>query len=175
MKLCLRIKFSGGRQFCVRNRQLVACKTSAADSIFINLSVAPFYVVPPDKAAAIKMLLYLLTAGWCKVGYSTPMNVNVSKTPPFTNPPNVIGYAMKLTITFILSLFLLSSHSQKRIVKKRTETSLFLVPRLFMMVTIYQVTKISNYIKYDQNGNEIENGTYGESKQKYSLSRMVSL
>jgi hypothetical protein len=58
-------------------------------SIFINLSVAPFYVMPPDKAAAIKMLLYLLTAGWCKVGYSTPMNVNVSKTPPFTNPPNV--------------------------------------------------------------------------------------
>jgi hypothetical protein len=58
-------------------------------SIFINLSVAPFYVMPPDKAAAIKMLLYLLTAGWCKVGYSTPMNVNLSKTPPFTNPPNV--------------------------------------------------------------------------------------
>jgi hypothetical protein len=46
--------------------------------------------MPPDKAAPIKMLLYLLTAGWCKVGYSTPMNVNVSKTPPFTNPPNVI-------------------------------------------------------------------------------------
>jgi hypothetical protein len=45
--------------------------------------------MPPDKAAAIKMLLYLLTAGWCKVGYTTPMNVNVSKTPPFTNPPNV--------------------------------------------------------------------------------------
>ena len=60
-------------------------------SIFINLSVAPFYVMPPDKAAAIKMLLYLLTAGWCKVGYSTPMYVNISKTPPFTNPPNVIG------------------------------------------------------------------------------------
>ena len=60
-------------------------------TIFINLSVAPFYVMPPDKAAAIKMLLYLLTAGWCKVGYSTPMNVNLSKTPPFTNPPNVIG------------------------------------------------------------------------------------
>jgi hypothetical protein len=46
--------------------------------------------MPPDKAAAIKMLLYLLTAGWCKVGYSTPMNVNISKTPPFTNPPNVV-------------------------------------------------------------------------------------
>jgi hypothetical protein len=60
-------------------------------SIFINLSVAPFYVMPPDKAAAIKMLLYLLTAGWCKVGYSTPMNVNVSKTPPFAKPQNVIG------------------------------------------------------------------------------------
>jgi hypothetical protein len=46
--------------------------------------------MPPDKAAAIKILLYQLTAGWCKVGYSTPMNVKLSKTPPFTNPPNVI-------------------------------------------------------------------------------------
>lgn len=55
------------------------------------MSVAPFYVMPPDKAAAIKMLLYLLTAGWCKVGYSTPMNVNLFKTPPFTNPPTVGG------------------------------------------------------------------------------------
>jgi hypothetical protein len=45
--------------------------------------------MPPDKAAAIKILLYQLTAGWCKVGYSTPMNVKLSKTPPFTNPPNV--------------------------------------------------------------------------------------
>jgi hypothetical protein len=57
---------------------------------FMNLPVAPFYVMPPDKAAAIKILLYQLTAGWCKVGYSTPMNVKLSKTPPFTNPPNVI-------------------------------------------------------------------------------------
>jgi hypothetical protein len=24
------------------------------------------------------------------VGYSTPMKVNISKPPPFTNPPNVI-------------------------------------------------------------------------------------
>jgi hypothetical protein len=55
----------------------------------MNLPVAPFYVMPPDKAAAIKILLYPLTAGWCKVGYSTPMNVKLSKTPPFTNPPNV--------------------------------------------------------------------------------------
>jgi hypothetical protein len=55
----------------------------------MNLSVAPFYVMPPDKAAAIKILLYPLTAGWCKVGYSAPMNVKLSKTPPFTNPPNV--------------------------------------------------------------------------------------
>jgi hypothetical protein len=45
--------------------------------------------MPPDKAAAIKILLYQLTAGWCKVGYSTPMNVMLSETPPFTNPPNV--------------------------------------------------------------------------------------
>jgi hypothetical protein len=57
----------------------------------MNLPVAPFYVMPPDKAAAIKILLYQLTAGWCKVGYSTPMNVKLSKTPPFTNPPNVSG------------------------------------------------------------------------------------
>jgi hypothetical protein len=57
----------------------------------MNLPVAPFYVMPPDKAAAIKILLYQLTAGWCKVGYSTPMNVKLSKTPPFTNPPNVTG------------------------------------------------------------------------------------
>jgi hypothetical protein len=55
----------------------------------MNLPVAPFYAMPPDKAAAIKILLYQLTAGWCKVGYSTPMNVKLSKTPPFTNPPNV--------------------------------------------------------------------------------------
>jgi hypothetical protein len=55
----------------------------------MNLPVAPFYVMPPDKAAAIKILLYQLTAGWCKVGHSTPMNVKLSKTPPFTNPPNV--------------------------------------------------------------------------------------
>jgi hypothetical protein len=55
----------------------------------MNLPVAPFYVMPPDKAAAIKILLYQLTAGWCKVGYSTTMNVKLSKTPPFTNPPNV--------------------------------------------------------------------------------------
>jgi hypothetical protein len=48
--------------------------------------------MPPDKAAAIKILLYQLTAGWCKVGYSTPMNVKLSKTPPFTNPPNVVCY-----------------------------------------------------------------------------------
>jgi hypothetical protein len=47
--------------------------------------------MPPDKAAAIKILLYQLTAGWCKVGYSTPMNVKLSETPPFTNPPNVVG------------------------------------------------------------------------------------
>jgi hypothetical protein len=60
---------------------------------FMNLPVAPFYVMPPDKAAAIKILLYQLTAGWCKVGYSTPMNVKLSKTPPFTNPPNVSGKA----------------------------------------------------------------------------------
>jgi hypothetical protein len=58
----------------------------------MNLPVAPFYVMPPDKAAAIKILLYQLTAGWCKVGYSTPMNVKLSETPPFTNPPNVISY-----------------------------------------------------------------------------------
>jgi hypothetical protein len=57
----------------------------------MNLPVAPFYVMPPDKAAAIKILLYQLTAGWCKVGYYTPMNVKLSKTPPFTNPPNVSG------------------------------------------------------------------------------------
>jgi hypothetical protein len=57
---------------------------------FMNLPVAPFYGMPPDKAAAIKILLYQLTAGWCKVGYSTPMNVKLSKTPPFTNPPNVV-------------------------------------------------------------------------------------
>jgi hypothetical protein len=57
----------------------------------MNLPVAPFYVMPPDKAAAIKILLYQLTAGWCKVGHSTPMNVKLSKTPPFTNPPNVMG------------------------------------------------------------------------------------
>jgi hypothetical protein len=57
----------------------------------MNLPVAPFYVMPPDKAAAIKILLYQLTAGWCKVGHSTPMNVKLSKTPPFTNPPNVVG------------------------------------------------------------------------------------
>jgi hypothetical protein len=48
---------------------------SGKASIFMNLPVAPFYVMPPDKAAAIKILLYPLTAGWCKVGYSTPMNV----------------------------------------------------------------------------------------------------
>jgi hypothetical protein len=48
----------------------------------MNLSVAPFYVMPPDKAAAIKILLYQLTAGWCKVGYSTPMNVNFLKPHP---------------------------------------------------------------------------------------------
>jgi hypothetical protein len=58
----------------------------------MNLPVAPFYVMPPDKAAAIKILLYQLTAGWCKVGYSTPMNVKLSKTPPFTNPPNVMPH-----------------------------------------------------------------------------------
>jgi hypothetical protein len=57
---------------------------------FMNLPVAPFYGMPPDKAAALKILLYQLTAGWCKVGYSTPMNVKLSKTPPFTNPPNVM-------------------------------------------------------------------------------------
>jgi hypothetical protein len=57
----------------------------------MNLPVAPFYVMPPDKAAAIKILLYQLTAGWCKVGYSTPINVKLSETPPFTNPPNVIS------------------------------------------------------------------------------------
>jgi hypothetical protein len=61
----------------------------------MNLPVAPFYVMPPDKAAAIKILLYQLTAGWCKVGYSTPMNVKLSKTPPFTNPPNVVGKPRK--------------------------------------------------------------------------------
>jgi hypothetical protein len=27
-------------------------------TIFMNLPVAPFYVMPPDKAAAIKILLY---------------------------------------------------------------------------------------------------------------------
>jgi hypothetical protein len=32
-----------------------------------------------------------ITAGWCKVGHSTTMNVKLSKTPPFTNPPNVVG------------------------------------------------------------------------------------
>jgi hypothetical protein len=61
----------------------------------MNLPVAPFYVMPPDKAAAIKILLYQLTAGWCKVGYSTPMNVKLSKTPPFTNPPNVMHKAKR--------------------------------------------------------------------------------
>jgi hypothetical protein len=59
----------------------------------MNLPVAPFYVMPPVKAAAIKILLYPLTAGWCKVGYSAPMNVKLSKTPPFTNPPNVMANA----------------------------------------------------------------------------------
>jgi hypothetical protein len=63
----------------------------------MNLPVAPFYVMPPDKAAAIKILLYQLTAGWCKVGYSTPMNVKLSKTPPFTNPPNVSRQCKKPT------------------------------------------------------------------------------
>jgi hypothetical protein len=62
----------------------------------MNLPVAPFYVMPPDKAAAIKILLYQLTAGWCKVGYSTPMNVKLSETPPFTNPPNVGGNGLIL-------------------------------------------------------------------------------
>ena len=71
----------------------------------MNLPVAPFYVMPPDKAAAIKILLYQLTAGWCKVGHSTTMNVKLSKTPPFTNPPNVIGkgperFAEKIKIRF---------------------------------------------------------------------------
>jgi hypothetical protein len=66
----------------------------------MNLPVAPFYVMPPDKAAAIKILLYQLTAGWCKVGYSTPMNVKLSKTPPFTNPPNV---ACNISRTFTLN------------------------------------------------------------------------
>jgi hypothetical protein len=51
--------------------------------------------MPPDKAAAIKILLYQLTAGWCQVGYSTPMNVKLSETPPFTNPPNVGGNCSK--------------------------------------------------------------------------------
>jgi Icc-related predicted phosphoesterase len=54
--------------------------------------------MPPDKAAAIKILLYQLTAGWCKVGNSTPMNVKLSKTPPFTNPPNVTCNFMKVQI-----------------------------------------------------------------------------
>jgi hypothetical protein len=31
---------------------------SGKASIFMNLPVAPFYVMPPDKAAAIKILLY---------------------------------------------------------------------------------------------------------------------
>jgi hypothetical protein len=64
----------------------------------MNLPVAPFYVMPPDKAAAIKILLYQLTAGWCKVGYSTPMNVKLSKTPPFTNPPNVTSNPNRPTL-----------------------------------------------------------------------------
>jgi hypothetical protein len=51
--------------------------------------------MPPDKAAAIKILLYPLTAGWCKVGHSTTMNVKLSKTPPFTNPPNVVRHAFE--------------------------------------------------------------------------------
>lgn len=72
---------------------------------------------------------------------------------------------MKLTITFILSLFLLSSHSQKRIVKKRTETVVSSTPFIYDGYNLSR-TKISNYIKYDHNGNEIENGTYGESKTK---------
>jgi hypothetical protein len=55
--------------------------------------------MPPDKAAAIKILLYQLTAGWCKVGYSTPMNVKLSETPPFTNPPNVGSKFNRTTIT----------------------------------------------------------------------------
>jgi hypothetical protein len=46
-----------------------------------------------------------ITAGWCKVGHSTTMNVKLSKTPPFTNPPNVIGkgpqrFAEKIKIRF---------------------------------------------------------------------------
>jgi hypothetical protein len=61
----------------------------------MKLPVAPFYVMPPDKAAAIKILLYQLTAGWCKVGYSTSINVKLSETPPFTNPPNVSGKLIK--------------------------------------------------------------------------------
>jgi hypothetical protein len=65
----------------------------------MNLPVAPFYVMPPDKAAAIKILLYQLTAGCCKVGYSTPMNVKLSKTPPFTNPPNVMRHALTTVLT----------------------------------------------------------------------------
>jgi hypothetical protein len=31
---------------------------SGKASIFMNLPVAPFYVMPPDKAAALKILLY---------------------------------------------------------------------------------------------------------------------
>ncbi len=87
-------------------RHIAKPKTvSGKASIFMKLPVAPFYVMPPDKAAAIKILLYQLTAGWCKVGYSTPMNVKLSKTPPFTNPPNVIGkgperFAEKIKIRF---------------------------------------------------------------------------
>jgi hypothetical protein len=68
----------------------------------MNLPVAPFYVMPPDKAAAIKILLYQLTAGWCKVGYSTPMNGKLSKTPPFTNPPNVVSYCQTQNYTKVV-------------------------------------------------------------------------
>ena len=65
------------------------------------------------------------------------------------------------TITFILTIFALTSYSQQRLVKKRAETSVWTYVN--EKGTKETQTQLESFIIYDKQGKEIEYGIYGES------------
>lgn len=68
---------------------------------------------------------------------------------------------MRPTITFILTIFALTSYSQPRLVKKQTEISVWTYVNDKGKKKTQ--TQRENFIVYDQQGNEIEFGNFGES------------